>query len=229
MNPTATTTKDLRAAEELARLLPSAVPLTPRRARPGELPAKDAVAIIAPFVGDRPAELIVVPQQSVAEALAGAGTLSLVEAIRPALEQAATALGAGILGSSDTRAAGDVLGSAEVTVYALEAEGSVQAWFGLRERSGGPAVAAPPLPAGAMRVLYDMEMTLTAEIGRARLPLREVLSLTPGAILELDRSAGGPADVMVNGRLVARGEIVVVDEEYAVRITEIVPADENAG
>jgi flagellar motor switch protein FliN/FliY len=52
--------------------------------------------------------------------------------------------------------------------------------------------------------------------------MRHVLDLAPGAVLELDRQAGSPADVMVNGRLVARGEVVVVDEDYAVRITEIV-------
>ena len=78
-----------------------------------------------------------------------------------------------------------------------------------------------------MRVLYDVEMTLTTEIGRTRMPVREVLDLVPGTVLELDRSAGSPADVMVNGRLVARGEIVVVDDEYAVRITEIVSGSDG--
>jgi flagellar motor switch protein FliN/FliY len=73
-----------------------------------------------------------------------------------------------------------------------------------------------------MRLLHDVEMTLTAEIGRTKLPVRQVLDLVPGTILELDRAAGAPADVMVNGRLVARGEVVVVDEDYGIRITEIV-------
>ncbi len=229
MNPTATLTNDLRAAEELARLLPSAVPLTPRRARAGERPAADAVAVVAQFVGQRPAEIIVVPQQAVAEALESAGTLSLTESLRPALERAAGALGPGVLGATSTRAVGEGLSAPDVTLFALEAAGVVHAWFGLRERPGAPSTATTALPPGAMRVLYDLEMTLTAEIGRTHLPLREVLNLTPGSILELDRAAGDPADVMVNGRLVARGEVVVIDEEYAVRITEIVPADENAG
>jgi flagellar motor switch protein FliN/FliY len=77
-------------------------------------------------------------------------------------------------------------------------------------------------------MLYDVEMTLTAEIGRTRLPVRQVLELAPGAVLELDRTAGSPADVMVNGRLVARGEVVVVDEAYGIRVTEIVPGTEPA-
>ena len=79
-----------------------------------------------------------------------------------------------------------------------------------------------------MRMLYDVEMTLTAEIGRAKLPVRQVLDLTPGTIIELDRVAGSPADLMVNGRLIARGEVVVIDEDYGLRVTEIVEQGENA-
>lgn len=96
-----------------------------------------------------------------------------------------------------------------------------------------PAVAAAPAQAAAsaasvgnMRLLYDVEMTLTAEIGRAKLPVRQILDLTPGAIVELDRVAGSPADLMVNGHLVARGEVVVIDEDYGLRITEIVDTSE---
>jgi flagellar motor switch protein FliN/FliY len=51
--------------------------------------------------------------------------------------------------------------------------------------------------------------------------VRDVLSLTPGAVVELDRSAGAPADILLNGRLIAHGDIVVVDQDYAVRITQI--------
>lgn len=79
----------------------------------------------------------------------------------------------------------------------------------------------PAQRAHAMRMLYDVEMTLTAEIGRAKMPVRQLLDLTPGTIVELDRVAGSPADLMVNGHLVAKGEVVVVDEEYGLRITEI--------
>ena len=78
-----------------------------------------------------------------------------------------------------------------------------------------------------MRMLYDVEMTLTAEIGRTRLPVRQLLELAPGAVLELDRTAGSPADVMVNGRLIARGEVVVVDEAYGIKVTEIVSGTES--
>ena len=81
----------------------------------------------------------------------------------------------------------------------------------------------------SLRLLYDVDMTLTAELGRTKIPLREVLELVPGTVLELDRAAGSPADLMVNGRLIARGEIVVIDEEYGIRITEIVAEEASAG
>jgi flagellar motor switch protein FliN/FliY len=130
-----------------------------------------------------------------------------------------------VLGATRTERAAEVVGP-DTEVYALQHDGATVAWFGVRRREqpAGPAPSDAQRHAG-MRVLYDVEMTLTAEIGRARLPVRQVLDLVPGSVLELDRTAGSPADVMVNGRLVARGEIVVIDESYGVRITEIVPAD----
>ncbi|MPV39004.1 flagellar motor switch protein FliN [Georgenia subflava] len=229
MNPTASTT-GLRAAEALAGLLPSTVPLAARPAGPGERPAGDGVAVVASFVGQTSAELVVVAQQAVTEAMA-VGNLSLAEALRPALEAAAKALGPGVLGAAATRPVAEVLTGADVVVHALEAQGVVQAWFGLRERPAlsSNGTAAPASSPASMRVLYDVEMTLTTEIGRTRLPVREVLGLTPGSVLELDRAAGSPADIMVNGRLIARGEVVVVDDEYAVRVSEIVPATEILG
>jgi flagellar motor switch protein FliN/FliY len=67
------------------------------------------------------------------------------------------------------------------------------------------------------------------EIGRCRVAIQELLDLGPGSVLPLDRAVGDPLDVLVNGRLVARGEAVVVDEKLGVRITEIVSAQEPAG
>jgi flagellar motor switch protein FliN/FliY len=71
-------------------------------------------------------------------------------------------------------------------------------------------------------------MEVTAELGRTRMSVRELLSLTPGAVIELDRAAGGPADLLVNGRLIARGEVVVIDENFGIRITEIVGPSDRA-
>lgn len=85
-----------------------------------------------------------------------------------------------------------------------------------------PSVVSAGSSDGKLRILSDVEMTVTAELGRAYMTVRELLALTPGAIVELDRIAGTPIDVLVNGTVVARGEVVVVDEEFGVRITEIV-------
>jgi flagellar motor switch protein FliN/FliY len=76
-----------------------------------------------------------------------------------------------------------------------------------------------------LSLLHDVEMGVTAELGRRRMTVRDLLSLTPGAVIELDRAAGSPVDVLVNGTLIARGEVVVIDEEFGIRISEIVTPD----
>jgi flagellar motor switch protein FliN/FliY len=83
--------------------------------------------------------------------------------------------------------------------------------------------ATPVTAAGASYVLADVEMGVTAELGRCRMTVRELLSITPGAVIDLDRAAGAPVDVLVNGTLIARGEVVVIDEEFGIRISELVP------
>jgi flagellar motor switch protein FliN/FliY len=75
--------------------------------------------------------------------------------------------------------------------------------------------------------INDVEMALTVEIGRARMSVRDVLGLEPGAVIELDRSAGAPADILLNGRLIAHGEVVVVDQDYAVRVTRILDVQDG--
>jgi flagellar motor switch protein FliN len=72
----------------------------------------------------------------------------------------------------------------------------------------------------ASDVVLDVGVTLTLEVGRAQLTIREFLQLAPGSIIELDRPAGDPLDVYVNDRLVAHGEVVMVSEHYGVRFTE---------
>ena len=100
--------------------------------------------------------------------------------------------------------------------------------------TAAPVAAFQPLVGGSpfadvdprrLHLLRDVEMGISVELGRTRMKVQEVLSLAPGVVLELDRAAGSPVDVLVNGTLMARGEVVVVDEEFAVRITEVVTAD----
>lgn len=85
--------------------------------------------------------------------------------------------------------------------------------------AGGAGTMGAPIS-----LLSDVDMQVTVELGRTKLPVRELLSLQPGMVVELDRQAGEPIDVLVNGRLLARGEVVVLDEQFALRITEIVSA-----
>lgn len=93
-----------------------------------------------------------------------------------------------------------------------------------RNKSEDPTANALQAFGGSERLdlLSNVEMDVTAELGRTRMTVRELLSLTPGVVVELDRMAGSPIDLFVNGTLIARGEVVVIDEEFGVRITEIV-------
>lgn len=93
-----------------------------------------------------------------------------------------------------------------------------------------PPVPGPPVEGNVrsiatgrrgIEMLHGVEMEVTVELGRTRMAVRDLLALTPGAVLALDRAAGSPADLLVNGRLIARGEVVVVDEDFGLRITEI--------
>jgi flagellar motor switch protein FliN/FliY len=72
--------------------------------------------------------------------------------------------------------------------------------------------------------LHDVPVELAVEIGRTRMTIGETLALGPGSIVSLNRLAGEPVDLLVNGRPIARGEVVVVDEEFGLRVTEIVAA-----
>ncbi|QBI21247.1 flagellar motor switch protein FliN [Egibacter rhizosphaerae] len=71
-------------------------------------------------------------------------------------------------------------------------------------------------------MLADVNLEVTVELGRVRMRVRDLLQLSEGSVLELDRAAGAPVDVLVNGSVVARGDVVVVDDELGVRITELV-------
>jgi flagellar motor switch protein FliN/FliY len=78
-----------------------------------------------------------------------------------------------------------------------------------------------------LNLILDVAVTLALEVGRARMSVRDLLQLTPGAVVELDRLAGEPLDVLVNGVRVARGEVVVVNEKFGIRLTEVVSATER--
>jgi flagellar motor switch protein FliN/FliY len=79
----------------------------------------------------------------------------------------------------------------------------------------------------ALDLLMDIEMPIVIELGRAQMSLKRILELGPGAIVEMDRLAGEPVDILINGKVVARGEVVVVDENFGVRILSLVSPEES--
>jgi flagellar motor switch protein FliN/FliY len=81
---------------------------------------------------------------------------------------------------------------------------------------------------GPIELLHEVEMGVTVELGRTRMLVRDILDLSPGSVVELDRAAGAPIDVLVNGTLIARGEVVVIDEEFGIRITEVIGYEDGS-
>ena len=75
---------------------------------------------------------------------------------------------------------------------------------------------------GDLSLVLDVPVELSVEVGRTTMTIRETLAIAPGSIIALDRMAGEPVDLLVNGRRIARGEVVAVDEEFGLRVTEVV-------
>jgi len=78
-----------------------------------------------------------------------------------------------------------------------------------------------------MSMLMDVHLQLSVELGRTQLTVRQVLDLQKGSVIELDRIAGDAVDIFVNDHLIARGDVVVVDDKFAVRITELISITEE--
>lgn len=89
-----------------------------------------------------------------------------------------------------------------------------------------PAAPSSATPVDIARVL-DVPVQLTAEIGRTRITIKSLLQLSQGSVVELDGLAGQPLDVLINGYLIAQGEVVVVNEKYGIRLTDIVTPSER--
>ena len=226
------------AAEAALAVLPTSRELAagvPGAAAAGMLTVGQAIT--AKFTGAAVGEVVVVVGQDLADALKESplGELDLTAAVRPALEAAARTFGPVVLDPGQLMEPGVALSAiaakdGAVSVPLLDG-GAVRAVIALAlspwpSDSSGGGVATRSASAAAVRggldMLHDVEMEVSAELGRTRMSVRELLSLSPGAIVELDRAAGSPADLLVNGRLIARGEVVVVDENFGIRITEIV-------
>lgn len=229
------TTLHASAVSALAESLPTPLPygnaiVTDRSGLTGKVNE----AVTATFVGSVSADVALVLADTSTMMDAGGTDSPLVSAadvLRPALEAATGVLGPGVLGDARIEDASALFNDAETTVFELISAGTAAGWFAIRVRDtaivkGGSTHSAPTSNAKLGRI-HNVEMGLTVAIGHTRLSVRDVLDLEPGAVIELDRSAGAPADVLLNGRLIAHGEVVVVDSDYAVRITKILDMAEG--
>jgi flagellar motor switch protein FliN/FliY len=90
-----------------------------------------------------------------------------------------------------------------------------------------PPSAPTEPPARRLDLLLDVPLEVEVELGRTRMTIQDLLALGPGSVIELDKVAGEALDILVNDRLVARGEAVVVNDKFGVRITEIVSPQER--
>lgn len=243
------------AAAAAAAVLPSTTPLTPGVPQPGSLgsAAGFAGAAIADLEGVVTGRIAVLVGADLVAALESSplGSLDLAAAAQPALDAAAQALG-GRAGAAQSVELGLVINDIghRFTVVALTGDGPAAALLvndeALVSASAAAAQATPETGSGpldtplthapvggapiarGLEMLHGVIMEVTVELGRTKMSVRELLALTPGTVLELDRAAGSPADLLVNGRLIARGEVVVVDEDFGLRVTEIID-DSQAG
>ena len=236
----------LAAVSDAVPQIPSARPLLP------DAPVEDTAAVTLPdpvgaaitgYLGaGAEGKVLLIVGTDLVEALKETpfGSLEPAQAMRPALDTIAEKLGGRLDGEPTAIPAEDCLavltGGLTAIVPLVDGE-TVHAVVGvtLAPRSGRPAAGTGPGAAAApadgrggswgIDMLRDVEMEVTCELGRTRMTVRQLLALAPGDVVELDRLAGSPADLLVNGTLLARGEVVVVDESFGLRITEIVTKD----
>ena len=209
-----------------------------------------AGAVVADLEAPLPGRVAVLVGPDLVGALAASplGGLDLAAALQPTLDNAADVLG-GRAGAARQVELGLVLADLEGPFTSVTLNGATPAaalllpdallQAAVAKTAHHDEPAAPPAPRviaatavetsaarddekpRGIELLHGVDMEVTVEIGRTRMTVRELLDLAPGAVLELDRAAGSPADLLVNGRLIARGEVVVIDEDFGLRITEI--------
>jgi flagellar motor switch protein FliN/FliY len=209
------------AAQAAAALVPAASPLVPGVAVSDPdavpLPPAAASAVTARLSGEVSGDVVLVLSGEVANALQNSpvGKMDVAAALRPALEAAAATLGRVRV---DSERVEELRDKGMFVAVPLISAGECQATFALQvtlpQARGGKR--------GSLELLRHVAMEVTVEIGRTRMTVGELLSLHPGEVVELDRAASAPADLLVNGTLIARGEVVVVDEDFGLRISEIV-------
>ena len=132
---------------------------------------------------------------------------------------------------ANTASAGEILEQAAESVDAqLEPD------TGVAQATGTPQPAEfenlqPGTATGNAEInldfILDVPVTIAMEIGRTKINIRDLLQLNPGSVVELDRLAGEPMDVLVNGMLIAQGEVVVVEDKFGIRLTDVISPEER--
>lgn len=129
--------------------------------------------------------------------------------------------------------------SDEIESSAVDQQAMADEWAAaMEEQTGTPAetvdldelVDEAVVPADAdprLDVILDIPVTLSIEVGGTEMPIRNLLQLSQGSVVELDRVAGEPLDVRVNGTLIAHGEVVVVNDRYGIRLTDVISPQER--
>lgn len=184
--------------------------------------------VSATYVGPRSADLalILLDRTELIAAGGGDARVRLGDVLRPALELASDVIGGGQLGEVGDGVPASLFQSADAVVFDLIGEEGVAGWFAVALRTPAPPRAFRDVSSRLGRI-STVQMTLAVEIGRATVSVQELLDAQPGTVIELDRAVGSEADVFLNGRMIAHGEIVVVDRRFAVRVTEVVePVEE---
>ncbi len=197
-----------------------------------ELPADSPVVLLTKVEGTMAGEVVLVLDSALAAPLRERGPDGLVGAAEPIVNALAAAMDASSTTldelSADVALA-RVGGKPDVCHLAVSGGGRVRAVlvFSVVDHHPAPVAVPVALTADLSRIglLRDVSLSVTVELGRSRITIQELLSLTPGAVVELDREVGSLADLLVNGTLIARGEVVVVEDTYGIRISEIISSD----
>ncbi len=110
------------------------------------------------------------------------------------------------------------------TITGIEIEAEVEHPFMEADSFSSPSIRSE---SDSLEILLDIPLEISVELGRMKMPVRDVIDLGAGSIVEIGKAAGEPVDVLVNGRLVAKGEVVVIEDSFGVRITEILSPNER--
>lgn len=203
-------------AAAIAAKLPFGFPVIPQ---PSTDPGATGIAVAVTFTGT-PGAAIAVQVTDPDTLRDGSEAAPLADRLHPVFEAAVAVLGVGTLGDGEPVPAEDVFTAPGTQVFDLvTADGAVAARAAVRVdgESGARGQAGPV----SLSRIAGVEMELVVEIGRTRMPVRDVLALEPGRVVELDRAAGSPADIRLNGRLIGHGTVVVADGDFAIRVERI--------